>query len=91
MYMMKVRLDKRFAHYNIISCYSRTILRKHYIATSPKLHSNQYPNPKPNQYPKRYPNPKPNQYPKRYPDPKTNLYPNKVLSQYSARTTANYY
>ena len=34
MYMMKVRLDKRFAHYNIISCYSRTILRQHYIATA---------------------------------------------------------
>ena len=49
----------------------------HYIATSPKAHSNQYPN--------LHPNPNPKQYPKPCPNPKNySLCPKKVLSQYSA-------
>ena len=58
----------------------------HYIATSPKTHSNQYLNLYPN------PNPNPKQFPKPCPSPNTIAYAlikccrNIVKSQYSART-----
>ena len=60
----------------------------HYIATSPKPHSNQYPNLYPSPDPKQYPNPDPKQYPN--PNTCTITYAlikcshNIVQSQYSA-------